>query len=99
MAADLLSIAGLAIVSVIFAHSAFWALNIRRALAVPLYRNQALGLEFVILEAGFLSTFILFFGDNQLFIPIVWVVDFGVFYWINASMLAARRTDPLLRDT
>jgi hypothetical protein len=96
---DVVSIVGLSVVSGIFAYAAFWSFNIRTGLAVPLYRNQAAGLGLVILEAGFISLYVLFFPNNQLFIPIVWIVDFGIFYWINASMLAARRTDPLLRDT
>jgi hypothetical protein len=99
LSVDLVSIAGLSVVSVVFAYAAFWAFNIRTGLAVPLYRNQAAGLALVILEAGFISLFVLFFPNNQLFIPILWIVDFGIFYWINASMLAARRTDPLVRDT
>jgi hypothetical protein len=96
---DIVSIVGVIVVSAIFGYSAFWAFNIRSGLSVPLYRNQAAGLGVVILEAGFISLFVLFFPNVQLFIPLLWIVDFGIFYWMNASMLASRRSDPLVRDT
>jgi hypothetical protein len=76
----------------IFLFPAYWAFDIRRALAVRLYRNQALGIALV--SVGFfvfgivVSTLVTY--DLALLI---------IFYWLDSSVLAARRSDPLLRDT
>jgi len=37
-------------------------------------------------------------GEN-IFIPLVWVPFLSILYWGDASILAARLSDPLLRDT
>ncbi len=74
-----------------FAYPAYWALSIRRALAVRLYKSQALGIGLVCLAyvAGSLDNTGTAYG---IFILLV-------FYWIDASFRAARRSDPLLRDS
>ncbi len=82
-----------------YGYAAYWALNIRRALAVRLYRNQALGIALVALSWA--SAF--FIGievpvDGLFFVP-AFSALLIMFYWIDASVLAARRSDPLLRDT
>ena len=82
---------GILAFSFLFLYPAFWAFSIRRALAVRLYRNQALGIGLVCVS------FAISFLDNT-------GVGYGIallviFYWIDASFLAARRSDPLLRDT
>jgi hypothetical protein len=76
--------------AVAFLYPAYWALAVRRALGLRMYRNQALGLA--LLGIGFALAFVR---------PLEVVLSYSVllFYWIDASVLAARRTDPLLRDT
>ena len=93
-----------------FVYAAYWAFNIRRALAVHIYRNQALGV-------GLLSLIILLIvlplpspqpGSNGIFGSILYEIGFilvnsvlwlGAIYFVDASVLASRRSDPLLRDT
>ncbi len=95
---DLISTFGPGVVVFIFAYAAFWAFNIRRALAVRLYRNQALGIGIVAVGlASGLAILQLPLGDLW-FLP-VYSAFIIVFYWIDASVLASRRSDPLLRDT
>ena len=88
-------------------YSAIRALNIRRALAVPLYRNQALGVALASLSLiGFIFTWDLYNGLNlssNLYTSLELVFGFIIpsfvaFYWIDASVRTARRSDPLLRD-
>jgi hypothetical protein len=77
--------------SFIFLYAAYWAFGIRRRLAVRLYRNQTLGIGLVaptFLLAALLGTAIAYY-----------LAVIVIFYWIDASILAARRSDPLLRDT
>lgn len=88
----------------LFAYTAYWAFNIRRALVVRVYRNQALGIGLVALSwiliffnniffGGVLFTeFVAFFAINNL-------VGLMLFYFIDNAVLAGRRSDPLLRDT
>ena len=90
---------------VLYAYDAYWGFNIRRALAVRLYRNQALGIALV--AAGFAAANLLFvlifyviptfYSDAIVFV--VYVPVGTVFYMIDAAVLASRRSDPLLRDT
>jgi hypothetical protein len=83
----------------IYGYGTFWAFRIRRALAVRIYRNQALGIGLVALG------WILILFDNLLvtaYIPFFIInisVDIVLFYFVDASVLAGRRYDPLLRDT
>jgi hypothetical protein len=76
----------------IFLFPAYWAFDIRRALAVRVYRNQALGIGLVSLAFLFLGIFISTSFSYNLSLIVI-------FYWLDASILAARRSDPLLRDT
>jgi hypothetical protein len=75
----------------VFAYPVFWALNIRRFLAVRLYKSQALGLA-LICVAFSLGSFDPTGAIYGLFLLLV-------FYWIDLSFRAARRSDPLLRDS
>ena len=95
----------------VFAYGAYWASEIRRALASPLYRRQglwveAIGVYFVVffllvviaraLGAGPLSE------TSGLGVAAVAFVYVGVvmfFVWIDSSVKLARRSDPLRRDT
>jgi hypothetical protein len=94
-------------------YGVYWAFSIRRALAVPLYRRQALSfgligtlgiLDFVFL--GLLFTYDLSAVVAGVATPIwdAWVItnigfELMLFYWVDASILTARRTDSLLRNT
>jgi hypothetical protein len=102
------NIVGVLVLSMIptYGYAAYWAFSIRQALAVRAYRKQALGIGLVIL--AFISTLGIYGSLSslislQLFSAlstISWYALWGVlFYWIDASVLAARRSDPLLRDT
>jgi hypothetical protein len=90
MLIELLPLAGPQVA--IFIFPAYWAIDIRRALAVGLYRIQALGIALVSL--GFLS-----FGELFSTLVTYNMALLIIFYWLDASVLAARRSDPLLRDT
>ncbi len=107
---------GFAYPGILLAYPAYWALNIRHALAVRLYRRQALGIGLVSITYGLL--FVLFTIVNvlppgscsvpsSLFCaslglvqpPLTDFVFLTTFYWVDSSVLAGRRSDPLLRDT
>jgi hypothetical protein len=89
--------------------AAYEAFVIQRALPVRLYKNQARGIGLValallllIISQEIITPFTLngsgAFGTpiNYPFIYFTWLV---LFYWIDASIRTARRSDPLLRDT
>ncbi len=88
----------------------YWSLSIRRALAVRLYRSQALGIGLIaasILLLVFSEIIIAAisrpggsgpFGE-PLELPFSYFAILVIFYWIDASLRAGRRSDPLLRDT
>ncbi len=88
------------------AYATYWAFNIRRALAVRLYRNQALGV--ILVGASFIWSFaVTAYRDlpngNSSFGVALGVYSFIVppiltFFWIDASIRTARRSDPLLRE-
>jgi hypothetical protein len=90
-----------------FSYAAYWGFSIRRALYVRVYRNQALGVGLV--AASFV---VVLLGVAALTSSVPENVNPGpaltpygalgvltLLYWIDTSMLAARRSDPLLRDT
>jgi len=88
---------------VMFGYVAYFAIDIRHGLAVRAYRNQALGIGLVTIMLA-----IVFVGpSNSSSNPLLAVLEtlrlvllfVFTFYWIDASVLTARRTDPLLRDT
>jgi hypothetical protein len=88
-----------------YAYASYWAFKIRKVLAVRIYRNQALGIGLValgwiliffanvFLNGGIFTAYIPFFAINT------GVTFILLFYFIDASVLAGRRSDPLLRDT
>lgn len=97
---------GILLLTIVYPYAAYWALSIRNALAVPLYKRQALGIGFVTLALwGTLVAFVIL--PSTLPSPLVafesflafYFVFIVLFYWIDASVLASRRSDPLLRDT
>jgi hypothetical protein len=86
----------------IFGYTIFWAFNIRRVQNVELYRRQALGMGFVAFAWILIFFDFIILGTNGLFSP--FSLFFGLvmamlFYWIDVSVLAGRKSDPLLRDT
>ncbi len=104
------SSSALALVGIILAYPAYWALDIRHALAVRLYRSQALGIGLVSIAFGVLFAYFAIFNSlpptsslsSWLVVVQPLMVDFvflPTFYWVDASVLAGRRSDPLLRDT
>ena len=89
------------VIALMFAFSAYWAFSIRRVLAVHVYRRQALGIGLVALSlavlllAGFPLAYLNPGGQIS---SLLLIFTFGtIFYWIDASVLAVRRSDPLLR--
>jgi hypothetical protein len=109
MAGDVLSLVG-DVIGVVFAlasqaiflYAAYWALTIRRALAVRIYRNQALGVGLISLT--WIIVFINYVVVSVLLGYVAYtVVDVLVWanflYFIDASVLDGRQSDPLLRDT
>jgi hypothetical protein len=95
------------LVVALFLYSAYWAFSIRRVLSIRLYRRQAfwlgaMGVYFVSLSA-FLSV-ALTLELNALSVNVLGaaIISFGfvlIFFWIDSTVLVARRSDPLFRDT
>lgn len=101
-------IAGLLVVCIIYSYAAFWGFSMRRGLAAPLYRRQALwvgavGAYFAIewLVQALFNPFHPYSGTLQTYFLLDTVRDFGytvIFAWISATMPLVRQSDPLLRD-
>lgn len=110
---DIVLLLGSIVTTSAVAYVVYWAFAIRRALAVHLYRKQAVGIGLVAIGGEFILVFLslaLIYDLKLLLVRkfsllfFAWglssvVFAFVVFYWVDASMLAARRSDPLLRDT
>ncbi len=98
---------GHGIAGLIELYAAYWAFGIRRALAVRIYRRQALGIGLVAIGFAILdleqtvSIFDIAVLEDSglLFIATLFIVFLILFYWIDASMISAKRSDPLLRDS
>ena len=93
-----------AIVTVILALSTFWAFRIRRALAPSsrFYRNQALGLGLVAASLATLNFVANTVGkqySDLIDIPFLYITFLTIFYWLDTSGLAAKKSDLLSRDT
>jgi hypothetical protein len=95
---------------VLYSFAAYEAFAIRRALAVGLHRNQALGIGFValglILSTASQAAEVPFLPPGSpgpfgtpIDLPFIYFALLVLFYWIDASIRAGRRSDPLLRDT
>ncbi len=109
--AGLLMAYGHAIAAFLELYAAFWAFSIWRRLSVRLYRNQAFGIGIVAASFALLDldqfTPVVTGAEaggsespfSTSFFLILFLVFVVLFYWIDASILAARRADPLLRDT
>ncbi|HEV2389432.1 MAG TPA: hypothetical protein VGS04_01790, partial [Nitrososphaerales archaeon] len=95
----------------VFLYGAYWALEIRKALAAPLYKRQSLWVGVI----G--SLFALFFlvvvglsvgsvsdvsGNSVATFTVaafIYVITVMFFVWIDSTMKIARRSDPLRRNT
>jgi hypothetical protein len=95
---------------ILLAYPAYWAFDIRHALFVRLYRRQALGIGLVSIAIGLLFTYFAILNsfppsssvNPAIIILTIIMADLVLlitFYWVDVSVLAGRRSDPLLRDT
>ena len=86
----------------IILYAAYWAFSIRRSLVVRLYRNQELALGFVaasqFLDLASHTVFVTLHYYLAYFVGEA-IVTLVTLYYIDASVLAGRMSDPLLRDT
>lgn len=95
----------------VFAYSAYWALEMRKALFSPIYRRQALWVGAI---AIYFTGFFLSIGLGQTLgirgfgtslastLAVGAFIYVGVvmfFVWIDSTVKIARRSDPLRRDT
>jgi len=95
----------------VFAYGAYWASEIRAALATPLYRRQALWVAAI---AFYFAVFFVFVVITRIFgveafsgspVPriaagaFVYVGVLMIFVWIDSCVKVARRSDPLRRDS
>ena len=90
-------------------YSIYWALNLRRHLSAQVYRNQALGAGLI--AFGWASYNVLNFiasgvsgqgsgGDVGFVSALAFFFSLLLtFYWIDSSALAARKSDPLYRNS
>ena len=86
-------------------YAAYWALEIRKGLAVGAYRHQAFGLGIIALAVSLVQVVLTLdfiypgwvFDNLSILAPYSAVLT--IFYWVDASVRTGRRSDPLLRDT
>jgi hypothetical protein len=104
---DIISIATYVVGFIFYGFVAYSAVAIGRALSDRVYRRQAIGLASVTMLLILLDVFSTIYppgsNDSQLFFvlgfSLFYAVFIGTYYWIDASIRAARVTDPLNRDT
>jgi hypothetical protein len=88
-------------------YAAYWAFDIRHALAIRVYKNQALGVGLLSLLNVYLILLTSIGATQGPNSPLIGFLEllFGVagflgsLYFVDASVLASRRSDPLFRDT
>jgi hypothetical protein len=105
---DVLNLLGITIVSVALGYTAFWAFNVRKALAIRVYRHQALGIALIAstyalsLIVNTVSAYVVYgdplFAVGQGGYGLFFVFLVMLFYWIDSSVIASRRSDPLGRE-
>jgi hypothetical protein len=101
----LAAVAFVVITAPIYSYAAYWAFGVRHALAFRFYRRQAFGIGVIVLAIWSTNAISALSGLVSLQIysalsNLTWYfLLFTLFYWIDASVLASRRSDPLLRDT
>lgn len=92
---------------VVYVYVAYSAFAISRTLSNGVYRRQALGMAVVIVFLIILGESTDFNGTSGAVPTVDFVLGFlafyavfiGTYYWIDASIVAIRFTDPLYRDT
>jgi hypothetical protein len=91
----------------IYLYAAYWALDIRKGLHSSLFHRQALGIAIVALGFGLGNFLSLFLGEYSAgagilsdvgFYIQVFFIPLIIFYWLDSTILASRRADPLGRD-
>ncbi len=109
---DIANIIGAVAISAIFGFAIYTALGIRRTFSVGLYRDQALGVALIalIILVNILSNIIFsyippnvpsdfLYSNVGIIGEIAFLLWFPIFYyWIDNSELAARKSNPFLRD-
>ena len=91
----------------VYVYAAYWAFNIRHALAIRVYKNQALGVGLLSVLLVYLVLLNSVGAIKSLNGPMIGFLEllFGVagflgsLYFVDSSVLASRRSDPLFRDT
>jgi hypothetical protein len=106
---DIANLITAAAASSFLGYVSYWALIVRRALGIRVYRKQALGIASIALILA--STEIATTFDAYIFYKnataavgnggfgLFFVFLLLLFYCVDSSVLTARRTDPLSRDT
>jgi len=100
---EIAAILGALAVILVSVYAAYWAFEIRRALASRLYRSQALGIGLValipsVVQIGLTGTYLnVLPGEFQYALPVMAALI--IYYWTDTSVRAGRRSDPLSRDT
>jgi hypothetical protein len=92
--------------AIIWIFAAYWAFDIRKALSTNLFRNQALGMGLVaigwllvnaVYTFGGTATAYSFAALAEVVAPLT--ATALTLYWVDSSIFAAQRTDPLQRNT
>ena len=90
----------------IYAYAAYWAFDTRRAMAVRVYRGQALATGILASSVWFSGYAVVVLSNSpnpqlNTGVPVIALILLllSIFYFTDATMKAARRSDPLLRDT
>lgn len=109
---DILNIAGVVVSSAILAYVGFWALRVRRALLVRVYRSEALGTALIVIflalteivgtTAAYLyggGAFGVFNGAASGGFGLFFAFLLVLFFWVDSSVRAVKRSDPRARDT
>ena len=99
---DLLSIGIVPVIVATYAYIAYSAVAIRRTIVTRLYRRQALGIGLV--AFAFVAIYFAnFLGNNDNLALLGGIIFDGMalvlLYWVDSSILAARLSDPLVRDS
>lgn len=101
---DLVTAAVAVLTVAVFVYAAYWATSIARVLAVRVYRHHAIGVAIMAIGFALLDVESVFIFDyGVLVVPVIFLTIFPLFvvmfYFIDTAVLAARRADPLLRNT
>jgi len=94
----ILYVFSIAFIMLFWGYSIYWAFDLRRLLSAQLYRNQALGEGLI--AVGWLSFGVSTSVTLETLSSVTLVLALATtFYFIDSSVLAARKSDPLYRNT